>query len=1332
MGDCHARFCESPRVKSPRATHLSKTPKPPLLLACLALTLCFALLAAGRASAAVPSFGASGRGAGEFEEPRGIAINQGSEEVFVADRKNARVDAFTASGAFLRAFGWGVASDKEELQTCTTHCSFGYEGPGIGELVQPEGVAVDNDLMSASFGDVYVGEQIVSHRVQKFTASGEFLLMFGGGVNATKVKEAEEQQAKGGPVTVSEAEENVCTAISGDTCTEGTTGKGDGQFEQTYGVVTVGPEGNVFAGDLERVQEFTPEGVYMGQLDLPSAGYVTALAVDSAGDIYVKGSELLGVHEYELAAKPAAKEPSAPRDEAGSPGPIAIGPSIGPSNTLLVADNGSGHILQYSAAGVQLKSFGAGTVGESTSGIAYDTATNAVYVLNSSAVDVVPIPPPGPLVISQSAEEVKPTAANLAAIVNPESPEATKYHFEYGTTAAYNASTPEGVLSTGFEDQSVPPAAIGALQPGTTYHFRVVVTNAAHETFGPDETFTTLPPVAIDSESASHVTAFSARFEGELNPHGSATAYHFEYGPTTAYETSVPVPDASAGGGTEDTTVIVPIQNLNSGTTYHYRLVARNGFGESRGPDQTFTTQSASETALIDGRAWEQVTPQSKQGTTIEAIAKEGDVIQAAADGHALTYGASSPITTEPQGNRSIADSQVLSTRTSPGAWSTQDIATKHEEVAGLVVGEPSEYQLFSPNLEAAFVEPSGATPLSAQASERTPYRREADGSFTPLLTAANVQAGVKFGGEQVEESGQIIAGRSALGSSPKFIAATPDGSHVLVSSSQPLTAGVKFVENGFSIGNLYEWSDGALQLASMLPSGAPASSEGGASFESSGGFVRHALSDAGDRVEFAVGSKHLYLRDMKLGQTIQLDTPEAGMGEEGDDAAIFQTADTDDSRIFFLDQARLTGDATARLGEPDLYECEVTSTNDVLECKLKDLTVDANLGESANVLGVAVGADETGRYVYFVANGRLAPGAVSGDCPAQELAATETQCNLYVRDTLAGGTRLVAVLSGADFHDWRPSEAATDSDLGNVTSRVSPDGQYLAFMSERPLTGFDNRDTKSGQRDQEVFEYSYGANTLTCVGCASSGARPEGVFDPNEFPGLLVDRPDLWHGRWLASSIPGWTLKSRALALYQSRYLANSGRLFFNSATPLVPSDGNGLEDVYEYEPSGVGSCGLSSGCVGLISSGGSSEESAFLDASETGDDVFFLTSAQLSKSDTDTAYDIYDAHVCSSESPCGAEAAATPPPCGTADSCRAASAPQPDIAAAPASQTFSGSGNVTPASKAAVKTKALTRAQKLTKALKVCRVKKNKRKRQACVRHARKEFGQSKKAKK
>jgi hypothetical protein len=170
---------------------------------------------------------------------------------------------------------------------------------------------------------------------------------------------------------------------------------------------------------------------------------------------------------------------------------------------------------------------------------------------------------------------------------------------------------------------------------------------------------------------------------------------------------------------------------------------------------------------------------------------------------------------------------------------------------------------------------------------------------------------------------------------------------------------------------------------------------------------------------------------------------------------------------------------------------------------------------------------------------------------------------------------------------------------------------------------------------------------------------------------------------------------------LNQPRYLSDGGRLFFDSSDALVPQDVNGNEDVYEYEPAGFTntegkvqctSASLhyserSGGCVGLVSSGEATGESAFLDASETGGDVFFLTSGRLSSQDYDTALDVYDAHECTSTSPCLSAPAAVAPPCDTGDSCKAAPSPQPAIFGAPASATFNGTGNVAPSPPAVTK---------------------------------------------
>jgi hypothetical protein len=229
-----------------------------------------------------------------------------------------------------------------------------------------------------------------------------------------------------------------------------------------------------------------------------------------------------------------------------------------------------------------------------------------------------------------------------------------------------------------------------------------------------------------------------------------------------------------------------------------------------------------------------------------------------------------------------------------------------------------------------------------------------------------------------------------------------------------------------------------------------------------------------------------------------------------------------------------------------------------------------------------------------------------------------------------------------------------------------------------------------------------------------------------------LIEGYDVWAvGTWLAGSVPAYTSGSDVYeGRYQSRYLSNSGRLFFNSSDALSPQDVNGTEDVYEYEPPGVGDCTASrpsyseraGGCVGLISAGTSAEESAFLDASENGGDVFFMTTSKLLPQDFDKSFDVYDAHECTSEAPCYPVASVAPPPCTTGDACKSAPTPQPTIFGAPSSETFSGAGNITPegATVKSAKARTLTpRAKKLAAALKVC-ARKPRRDRASCRKRA------------
>ena len=244
-----------------------------------------------------------------------------------------------------------------------------------------------------------------------------------------------------------------------------------------------------------------------------------------------------------------------------------------------------------------------------------------------------------------------------------------------------------------------------------------------------------------------------------------------------------------------------------------------------------------------------------------------------------------------------------------------------------------------------------------------------------------------------------------------------------------------------------------------------------------------------------------------------------------------------------------------------DLYECEVIERGGELECRLSDL---APGGEVQDVLGVS----EDGSYVYFVGQGVLT--SVENSEQAKAVPGGE---NLYVYHD--GTTTFIATLSEADGPSF-------SLELKRSTARVSPDGHWLAFMSQRDLTGYVTRDAVSGQLDEEVYLYSAETGKLVCASCNPTGARPIGAAYGDTFDHLLVGGDRVWEQTtWLAANIPGWTPMSLGAARYQSRYLSDSGRLFFNSRDALVPQDVNGTWDVYEYEPPAVGSCSTSSASV-------------------------------------------------------------------------------------------------------------------------------------------------------
>jgi hypothetical protein len=142
--------------------------------------------------------------------------------------------------------------------------------------------------------------------------------------------------------------------------------------------------------------------------------------------------------------------------------------------------------------------------------------------------------------------------------------------------------------------------------------------------------------------------------------------------------------------------------------------------------------------------------------------------------------------------------------------------------------------------------------------------------------------------------------------------------------------------------------------------------------------------------------------------------------------------------------------------------------------------------------------------------------------------------------------------------------------------------------------------------RCHEAFLYDSVTGGLTCASCDPTGETPLGPTHLLEF-------------------------ELGPEYLSQPRYLTDEGRLYFDSQDSLSPRDTNeGVEDVYEYEPEGVGgegACERQAGCVRLISAGTEPVDSNLLAIDATGENVFFTTRDRLALKDKDDLIDLYDA---------------------------------------------------------------------------------------------------------
>jgi len=1092
-------------------------------------------------------------------------------------------------------------------------------------------------------------------------------------------------------------------------------------------------DGNIYVvlTSSKVVDVFASSGAYLGQLTQynegadasgPSAeyGYPCGVAVDPSGSVYV-GDASAGpgaVHKYvPTGAVPANADNSAnfPFESvctlaagagptAGSIFPIHYVGSLAKldstsgaekyavnsaSNLTTTVNPASGHV--YSAVQEEVKEYDASGASEAkllssiprpsgvfgwVLGLAADATSGDVYVARESSAQIEVWGPAivVPDVSTEAAGEVGPESAVLHGTIGAAGGPEADCEFQFTTEAAFVEEGFQGATSlpcspsgpfTGSSSTAV-SANVSGLSPGASYRFRLVGTNSNGANQGQALKLLTFGPI-VSGVSTTAVGESTATIEGEVDPNGAATDFTIEYVDDATFQQSgfaeaanFPAPPEEVGSGNVPVEVKPTLKGLTPDTTYHFRLAASSEFDgdpvTSLSPEGTFTTFPTP--ALPEGRAYEMVSPSLKIGEVFapEPVGGSGscglefcnpgidDVnmpVQAAPDGNGLLFwGQPFSEGLAPQGNQYLA-------RRSPSGWSTKSITPPRAQQGGL-----NSFKAYSPDLTRGVLY-QGVTPLSPEVPAGETSRgegyndlylwEEGNPNLRPLVT---VQPPNREPGLENENSLRLAfgAGNSGTAGSPAF-------THLVFEANDALTPAVPGIapaapETGVGVVspcgdhlgfnypgqncNIYEWVNGQLHLVNVLPG--------------NNATATHAVIGSGKRL--ATNPEY---------ETIDVD----------------HAISADGSHIFWSDESgqvyvRIDGEETIKLNDSGQFltasaDGSKVLLNDGCLYSLASESCEAKFGNDPSAFLGMLGASEDLSRVYFVDEDALAPGAQAQTCELKEGSESEGEvppgagCNLYVYDhgDISHVATLVAQDSPSKSGDWK----ATPS---NRTAQVSADGRYLTFMSVARLTGYDNRrvgnvsqscSTVNGAACFEVFQYDLDSQHLSCASCNPSGLQPLGRSDLAR------------NGVTLAGSFPPLDALPNE----------GEGRVFFQSQDTLAAGDHNGrVQDVYEWQPNGVGGCSHAKGCISLISGGNSGSDAFFLSSSANGSDAFFITREQLVLKDKDDLYDAYDARVGG-----GINENAAPPCLGEACKGPATSAPEGQSAG---SAQFSGPGNEKP----------------------------------------------------
>jgi DNA-binding beta-propeller fold protein YncE len=530
--------------------------------------------------------------AGGFGARLSVAADDATGDVFVLDSADDVVDEFDSGGAYICQITGAAIPSASECNGLA-----GSETPS-GAFSNPDGIAVDQ-----ATGEIYVGDA-ADEVLDVFGSGGEYLRQISLAPVAGELAASEPQglavsdfngrvyltNVVPAAVFVFDAAGSFVETMSGADTPAGSFGAA-----AIVAVAVQNSSGRIFVATTDSespaLDVFDAEGAYLPVRFGRSFTHPLGLGFDQAGGILDVGDVpaaplVIGTFG------PAAIVPDVTTSAPGAVGPhgATLNGSVGPDEIPLTEcffEWGTSTSYDHTAAcvpaaGAIPADSAAHPVSAELSGLQAGTTYHyRLVAANANGADqgadeLLETPPP-PAIGGVEAIGLTPSGADLVAQIDPQGFDTT-YRFEYGTDVSYGTSipVPDGDIGSGSGPVAVSQHVSG-LTAGTTYHFRVVATNADGTTTSADHVFVFLAPEGGQScPNEALRTGLSAALP-ECRAYEMVTPVQ-KNGALIGALTFGPVPDVSAAGdglilGADQCfgeVAACTAERVNSGTPYRF------------------------------------------------------------------------------------------------------------------------------------------------------------------------------------------------------------------------------------------------------------------------------------------------------------------------------------------------------------------------------------------------------------------------------------------------------------------------------------------------------------------------------------------------------------------------------------------------------------------------------------------------------------------------------------------------------------------------------------------------------------------------------------------